>query len=142
MTAIGKERRQHTDGRSEMHYRYRCAGALCRTCPLQTTCARNPTRGRSLRRSEYEDLIEAHKARMDTPEAKELYKLRKQTVELNYADFKEHRRLRRFWGRGVNRAQAQVGFAVLAHNQLALAHSPTPSENQLALIATSRENGP
>ena len=142
LTAIGKERRQHTDGRSEMHYRYRCAGALCRTCPLQTTCARNPARGRSLRRSEYEDLIEAHKARMDTPEAKELYKLRKQTVELNYADFKEHRRLRRFWGRGVNRAQAQVGFAVLAHNLLALAHSPTPSENQLALIATSRENGP
>jgi hypothetical protein len=37
--------------------------------------------GRSLRRSEHEELVEAHRARMATAEAKALYKLRSQTVE-------------------------------------------------------------
>jgi hypothetical protein len=114
LTPLGKERRYHVDGRSEVQYRYRCAPAHCRACPLREACTSNPERGRSLRRSEFEDLIAAHKARRDTFEAKQLYKLRKQTVELGFADLKEHRRLRRFGGRGLDRARAQAGFAVLA----------------------------
>jgi transposase len=130
LTPIGKERRFHVDGRSEMQYRYRCAPVNCRTCPLREACTSNPERGRSLRRSEYEDLITEHKTRMQTPEAKQLYKLRKQTVELGFADLKEHRKIRRFWGRGMARAQAQVGFAVLSHNLFALTVSPAGEENQ------------
>jgi transposase len=141
LTPIGKEQRFHVDGRSEMQYRYRCAPAHCRECPLRKACTSNPERGRSLRRSEFEDLIVAHKARMETAEAKGLYKLRKQTVELGFADLKEHRRLRRLWGRGLERARAQVGFAVLAHNLLAL-ESPTHRNNDPGVVVTPNEIGP
>jgi hypothetical protein len=57
---------------------------------------------------------------METPEAKALYKLRRQTIELRYADMKEHRHLRRFHHYGVRRARAQIGAAVLAHNLMVL----------------------
>ena len=57
---------------------------------------------------------------METPEAKSLYHSCRQTVELRYADMKEHRNLRRFTGRGLRRAKAQIGATVLAHNLLAL----------------------
>ena len=57
---------------------------------------------------------------MATPEAKELYKLRKQTVERGFADGKEQRAFRRFGGRGLARAEAPVGLLVLAANLVAL----------------------
>jgi transposase len=142
LTPIGKERREHMDGRSEVQYRYRCAPVHCRACPVHPQCTSNPNRGRSLRRSEHEDLIVAHKVRMATPEAKTLYKLRRQTVELGFADFKVHRALRRFWGRGLARAEAQVGFAVLAHNLLALAGSPVRIETEEPVAVTLMKSGP
>ena len=141
LTPIGKETRKHVDGRSEVQYRYRCAPLHCRACPVHRQCTSNPDRGRSLRRSEHEELIVAHKARMATPEAKALYKLRRQTVELGFADFKAHRSLRRFWGRGLARAEAQAGFAVLAHNLLELADSPAEPENEELAAVTLTENG-
>jgi len=55
---------------------------------------------------------------METAEAKRLYKLRSRTVELDYADLKEHRGLRRSHGRGLQRAKAEAGVLVLAQNVL------------------------
>jgi hypothetical protein len=42
----------------------------------------------------------------------------RQTIELRYADAKEHRGLRRFSGRGLKRVRIEVGLWVLAHNLL------------------------
>ena len=67
---------------------------------------------------ENEELLDALRARMQTDEAKRLCKLRSRTVELNYADLKEHRGLRRFHGRGLRRVTAEVGSLVLTHNLL------------------------
>ena len=67
-------------------------------------------------RSEHEPLVDAHRARMATEEAKKLYKRRKQTVELGFADVKQHRALRRFPRRGLQRARTHLGLAVLIHN--------------------------
>ncbi len=64
--------------------------------------------------------MEALRERMARPEAQTLYRPRKQTVELVNADWKEHRRLRRFSGRGLQRARCQVGLIVLAHNLVTL----------------------
>lgn len=99
---------------------YRCAANHCRACPLQGRCTPNPQKGRTISRSEHEGLIEALRERMKTTEAKGLYRLRRQTVELVNADGKEHRRLRRFNGRGRSRVRCQVGVIVLAHNGLTL----------------------
>ena len=54
--------------------------------------------------------------RMQTEEAKSLYKQRGQTIERVFADFKEHRNLRRFRGRGLTRARTQMGLTVIGHN--------------------------
>jgi hypothetical protein len=74
--------------------------------------------GRTIKRNEPEDLIAAHQAKMQTTEAKAIYKKRCQTVELRFADAKTHRGLRRFCGRGLERARIDVGLCMLAHNLL------------------------
>ena len=120
---------KHPGTRNEQQQRYRCSPEHCRICPLRHPCTTNPDRGRSIRRSEHEELIEAHHARMATDAAKQLYKLRRQTVELGFADMKEHCHLRRFNGRGLNRARAQTGLTVLAHNLLHVIRAPSPTKN-------------
>jgi transposase len=97
-------------------WRYRCPPAHCQGCPLQARCTKTPASGRAVTRQEHEELIEALRARMGTAEAKALYRLRGQNVELVNADWKEHRKLRRFSGRGLSRARGAVGLLVLAQN--------------------------
>jgi transposase len=97
---------------------YTCPAEHCLQCPRQKACTRTPQKGRTVSRMENEDLLDALRARMQTDDAKRLYKRRSQTVELNYADMKEHRGLRRFHCRGPHRARAEVGTLVLAHNLL------------------------
>ena len=67
---------------------------------------------------ENEELLDALRERMQDATAKQNYKLRSQTVELSYADLKEHRDLRRFHGRGLRRVTAEIGCLVLTHNVL------------------------
>jgi hypothetical protein len=99
---------------------YRCPPRHCQECPLRERCTPNPARGRSISRGEQEDLIEALRTRMQTEEAKRLYRLRSRTVELVNADWKEHRQLRRFSGRGLRRVRVEVGLIVLAQNLVTL----------------------
>jgi hypothetical protein len=99
---------------------YRCPSEHCVTCPRGEACTPSLARGRSVRRLEPEDLVDALRARMETSEAKELYQQRRQTIELCYADLKQHRQLRRFNHYGPRRARAQIGTAVLAYNLLIL----------------------
>jgi hypothetical protein len=116
LTHIGKETKQESDGEPHVVFRYRCAPAHCSACPRQKECTTNPKRGRSIRRSEHQALIDRHCQRMKTPEAIAIYRLRKQTVELGYADLKHNREFRRFSGRGLKRARIEVGLVALAHN--------------------------
>jgi transposase len=99
---------------------YRCDPVHCSACPRQQECTRSPLRGRMVKRSEYEHLVEALQERMQTAQAQALYKRRCQTVELSFADQKQHRGLRQFRGRGLARARSEVGLVVLAHNALAV----------------------
>jgi hypothetical protein len=97
---------------------YACPAEHCQACPRQPACTRTPQKGRTVSRMENEELVEALRERMQTGPAKELYKLRSQTVELNYADLKEHRGLRRFHCRGRRRVTTETGCLVLTHNLL------------------------
>lgn len=115
---IGQQKRRQADGEINVVHSYGCSPKDCCACPLSSRCTTNPKRGRAVKRSEHEDLVEAHRAWMATDEAKALYKKRKQTVELGFADVKEHRGLRRFPRRGLERARTHVGLLVLVHNLL------------------------
>jgi len=97
---------------------FTCPAEHCLNCPRQTACTRTPRKGRSVSRMQNEELLDALRARMQTAEAKQLYRLRSRTVELNYADFKEHRGLRRFHARSRPRATTEIGLLVLTHNLL------------------------
>jgi len=112
-----KQTQQRADYRITLEL-YTCPPEHCLACPRQKACTRTPQKGRSVSRMENEELLDALRARMQTDEAKRLYKLRSRTVELSFADMKEHRGLRRFHGRGLSRAKAEVGSWVLAHNLL------------------------
>jgi transposase len=104
---------------------YRCPPTYCTNCPMASKCTPRPDQGRTVSRSEYEELVEALRERMDGAEAKELYRRRCQTVELVNADWKEHRKLRRFSGRGLARSMCQIGLIVLAQNLMAIPAQPT-----------------
>jgi transposase len=99
---------------------YVCPPEHCQACPRQSACTKTPEKGRSVSRMQNEDLLDALRERMQTAAAKTLYKQRSQTVELNYADLKEHRGMRRFHSRGRRRVTAEIGLLVLAHNLLAV----------------------
>ncbi len=139
MPWIGHQKRRQSDGQINVMHSYRCSPQHCRACPRQTACSTNPHRGRSVKRSEHETLVEAHRARMATPEAKSLYRLRGQTVELGFADFKQHRSLRQFSGRGLNRAKRQVGLMVLVHNLLVVHRAMPPPETNTDATPTAEE---
>ena len=121
---------------------YRCPAAYCRECPLATQCAQHPEKGRTVTRSEHDDLVEALRARMATPEAKTLDRLRRQSVELVNADWKEHRRLRRFSGRGLQQAATQVGLCVLAPNVLTLQSERRKASSTKATAPTADTRKP
>ena len=99
---------------------YRCPPKHCRDCPRRQACTPNPAAGRSISRGEHENLIEALREPMGTAEAKELYRLRSQSVEWGNADWKQHRRLRRFSGRGLTRVRCQLALVAFAHNLITL----------------------
>jgi transposase len=99
---------------------YTCPPEHCQVCPRQSACTRTPQKGRTVSRMENEELLDALRQRMQTRDAQALYKLRSRTVELNFADLKEHRGLRRFHCRGQDRVKAEVASLVLAHNLVAV----------------------
>ena len=117
---VGRETCGRSGGRKEVVVRYGVPAATCRACPLRPQCTTSHKVGRSLRRSEYEDVILAHQDWMETEAAKTVYRLRKQTIELVFADFKEHRGLRRFSGHGLTRVRTALALEVLGHNLLVL----------------------
>jgi hypothetical protein len=135
----GSSRQKRSGPEAVQLHRYRCPPAHCTGCPLRQQCTPNPQAGRTISRGEHEGLIEALRGRMATAEAKELYRLRRQTVELVNADWKQHRKLRRFSGRGLARARCQVGLLVLAHNLLTLLAEGKKAKVDHATDGTPRE---
>jgi hypothetical protein len=116
-------------------WRYRCPPEHCLSCPLQPRCTKVPAQGRAVTRQEHEEWIEALRARMATAEAKTLYRLRGQNVELVNADWKEHRKLRRFSGRGLARVRCEVGLMVLAHNVVTMEAEQSKARTKQAQAA-------
>jgi len=123
---------------------YVCPPQHCQICPRQPACTSTPEKGRTVSRLENEELLDALRQRMQTVQAKELYKQRSRTVELNFADMKEHRGLRRFHCRGLQRVRTGIGVLVLAHNLLhVVAHRcrspaaqlPTEDPTQILSVA-------
>jgi transposase len=111
---------------------HRASGQDCQACPQQRRCTSNPSKGRTVKRYEGEEALERLEQRMAQPASRQVYRLRCRTVELGYADVKEHRGLRVFRCFGIRRARAQAGLVLLASNGLnilrALHRRQTPAQ--------------
>jgi transposase len=110
----GKERKHRRGDQSVIEYRYQCSPDHCRGCPLAGRCVRNPAKGRIIKRLENQELLDAHRVKMATPEAQAHSKRRGEVVERAFADAKQHRALRKHHGRGIHRARAEIGLVILA----------------------------
>lgn len=67
-------------------------------------------------RSEHEAELEIHAAKMQTEEAKQIYKQRGQTAEFPWAWIKEKLGLRRFRVRGLMKAGLETIWACVTYN--------------------------
>ena len=126
-------------GRQVLEWQYRGEAQTCQACPLRQQCTTSQKGGRRVLRNEHEELIEAHRVWMETAEAKAVYRLRGQTIEIVFADVKEHRGLRRFSGHGLARVRTEFALEVLLHNLLALHRFLRQRRNVQAIHHTTEE---
>jgi hypothetical protein len=116
----GQERKRRRGDQEVIERRYQCPAEHCRDCPLRDRCVANPEKGRTIKRLEGQELLDAQKAKMKTPEGEAKRKSRGQVIERAFADAKEHRDLRKLHGRGLERARAEIGLVVLAQTALTI----------------------
>ncbi len=98
------------------HYRYRARGSDCQSCAFQGQCCPGTKKGRSLIRREQTVEWKAFRAKMETAEAKEIYKQRSEVAEFPNAWIKDKIGLRQFRLRGLAKVTLEAMWACLTYN--------------------------
>ena len=106
---------QHRKKKGYSVRRYRADGKICRACPAFGACT-NSKNGRNLYVTPHEAALRRHRALMDTEDAKDLYRLRKQIVEPAFGILKEQQGARRFLLRGLANVRAEWSLLATAFN--------------------------
>ena len=98
-------------------YHYRAKDHDCAACPFKEKCRpQSLNKGRSIVRTENHPVVSAFISKMDTPEAKEIYKQRGPTAEFPNAWIKEKLKLRQFRLRGLSKIGMECVWACLTYN--------------------------
>ena len=108
---------------------HRASGDDCQACPRAGECTSNAAKGRIVKRFVGEEALERVEKRMQDPAAQEVYRKRGQSVELGYADLKEHRGLTKFRCFDNQQIRAQAGLTILASNIIKLQRLVRQREN-------------
>ena len=98
---------------------YRAPKAACRSCALRDQCGpkkKKPDWVRSVTRSVDPAATTAFKAKMETEEAKTIYRQRSQIAEFPHAWIKERCGLRQFRCRGQEKTSMEATWACLSYN--------------------------
>jgi transposase len=88
----------------------------CAQCPRASLCCKNPRRGRTVYRDQYEECRERLRARMGSEEGRARYKLRGQTVEPRFGLIKYGLGIRRFLRRGLAAVRVEWELVATAVN--------------------------
>jgi len=105
---------------SSGHYRIYTASD-CRSCSFYNECVSDKQKAvRSVRVSVVADAKQTMKEKLKTPEGKELYALRRQTVERVFANIKSNKGLNRFSLSGMTGAKSEFWLACMTHNLMIL----------------------
>jgi len=99
--------------RERKESRYRAAGAACMECQYFGICTKSKN-GRTIRRSVKEDLRE--RLENQYSESQEVYRLRKQKVELPFAHLKKNLKLDSFLLRGTAGVNAEASILATCFN--------------------------
>ena len=99
-----------------MHYRYKASMQDCQTCPVKDQCCPRTRRGRSIERRERLPDITAFRQKMQTDEAKAIYKTRSQVAEFPNLWIKTKFGLRQFSVRGVAKVRTESVWAALTYD--------------------------
>jgi transposase len=109
-----KGRFTNTSGRVEIRYLSR--KAVCAACPLRPRCLAPKAAQRSIGRWEHEDVIERHRARMQSADADDLMRRRSAIVEHPFGTIKCRAGYRHFLVRGFNKVRGEWSLMALCYN--------------------------
>jgi transposase len=109
-----KGRFTNTSGRVEIRYLSR--KATCGACPLRARCLTPKAAQRSIGRWEHEDVIERHRARMQSADADKLMRRRSAIVEHPFGTLKCRAGYRHFLLRGFNKVRGEWSLMALCYN--------------------------
>ncbi len=98
------------------HYRYRARQSECQSCVFQGQCCPGTKKGRSLIRREQTAEWKAFRAKMETAEAKKIYKQRSEVAEFPNAWIKDKIGLRQFRLRGLAKVTLEAMWVCLTYN--------------------------
>lgn len=91
-------------------------GQGCLQCLEQKRCTKSRTGRRRLKMFPYESERNAMSAKMRTQEAREIYRIRQQTVEPVFGDIKGNKGIREFLTRGIQTVRTEFNLACTARN--------------------------
>lgn len=100
-----------------VHHQYRAQANICAQCRFKEQCCpQNASKGRSITRAVDAPQVQAFKQKMQTEEAKAIYRQRGAIAEFPNAWIKEKLGLRRFHVRGLLKAKMETLWVCLTYN--------------------------
>jgi len=96
-------------------WNYRTSMPVCAKCPLKKQCLTSKTTSRVITRWEYEEIIEAHRARMSKDGAEKM-RLRSGLCEHPFGSLKLLCGWTHFLLRGLDKVRAEMSLLVLCYN--------------------------
>jgi len=105
--------KEHQIGR--IKWKYRARPSDCRVCPFREQCCPKTT-SRRITRSEDSETVKAFLAKMQSEEAKQIYRQRAQVAEFVNACIKDKFGLRQFRLRGLVKVQTECLWASVTYN--------------------------
>lgn len=111
--SLPRSRVDHRDGRTE--YVYQASAADCEACRFREQCCPKNA-SRMVLRKEDSAAVAAFRAKMQTSQAKQVYRSRAQIAEFPHAWIKEKLGFRRFRLRGLVKVQAEAIWVCLTYN--------------------------
>lgn len=105
---------EHREG--TVRYRYKASAEDCRTCPVKDRCCPRTRGGRSIERREPVPEIAAFRKKMQTDEARAIYRTRSQVAEFPNLWIKAKLGVRQFRVRGVVNVNMESLWAALTYD--------------------------
>ncbi|MEA2049428.1 MAG: transposase [Campylobacterota bacterium] len=99
-----------------MNFIYAGASAVCKSCPLKDKCIPTQTPYKQIYRWEFEEIIEKHKQKMKTQEAKDIVNKRGSIVEHPFGTIKRSLGWDHFLVRGKEKVSGENALIMFTYN--------------------------